>query len=256
MGEPMVLGFDEAGSGPVLLLVHGFPLDRRIWADQLGGLSDIRRVVAVDLRGRGKSPATETDGWTIDLYADDVAKTVETLGVEQVDLAGLSLGGYVVFSFWRRHREKVRSLGLIDTKAEADSQEGKEGREKAAALVTEKGTAELVDGLFPKIFASTTSDEIKINVRKMFEETPGPTAAADAFAMRDRIDATGDLGGITVPVLVVQGKQDALMPVEGAKAMADQIPGAKFVPIPSAGHMAPIENPEAVNMALRDFLSS
>jgi pimeloyl-ACP methyl ester carboxylesterase len=192
----------------------------------------------------------------MDLFADDVAKTIDALGADRVDLAGLSLGGYVLFSFWRRHREKVRSLALVDTKAEADSEEAKEGREKTAAIVTEKGTAELVDGLFPKIFASETPDTAKNKVREMFENTPGPTAAADALAMRDRADSTGELPGITVPVLVVQGEEDALMPVEGAKAMAEKIPSAKFVSIPKAGHMAPLENPEEVNRALREFLTA
>lgn len=256
MAEPIVLGYDEAGSGPVLLLVHGFPLDRTIWAEQMRGLSDIRRVVAVDLRGRGKSPAKETDAWTIDLYADDVAKTLETLGVDKVDLAGLSMGGYVLFSFWRRHRDKVRSLALIDTKAEADSEEAREGREKTAALVTEKGSAALVDALFPKFFAPTTPDSVKQEVREMVENTHPRTAAADALAMRDRADSTADLGRITEPVLVVHGKEDLLIPAEIGQAMAQGIPKTMFVPIPNASHMAPIENPEAVNQALREFLST
>ncbi|MGH9197635.1 MAG: alpha/beta fold hydrolase, partial [Acidimicrobiia bacterium] len=97
MTEPMVLGYDEAGSGPVLLLVHGFPLDSTLWEKQLEGLKDIRRVVAVDLRGRGKSKA-DPNGWSVDLYADDVAKTIDSLGGDPVDVAGLSMGGYVVFA--------------------------------------------------------------------------------------------------------------------------------------------------------------
>lgn len=255
MTTPMRLGYDEAGSGPVLLLVHGFPLDRTMWSEQLRALSDIRRVVAVDLRGRGKSPA-QTDEWTIDLYADDVAKTVEDLGVDQIDLAGLSMGGYVVFSFWRRHQKRVRSLLLIDTKAEGDSSEAKEGREKTAALVSEKGTAELVEGLFPKIFAPTTGDEVKNKVRTMFETIPGSTSAADALAMRDRLDSKADLASISVPTIVIQGGEDALMPVDGARAMAEALPNAKFVVVPDAGHLAPMENAEVTNVAIRDFLES
>lgn len=255
MADPIALGYDESGSGPVLLLVHGFPLDRTMWEEQLKGLSDVRRVIAVDLRGRGKSPATDTEGWTIDLYADDVARTIEGLGVDKVDLAGLSMGGYVVLAFWRRHKDKVRSLLLIDTKAEADSAEAKEGREKTAALVREKGTAELVEGLFPKIFAPASGDKVKDKVRRMFENTPGATAAADALAMRDRPDSTPDLSRISVPTLVLQGEQDALMPVEGARAMAEKVPGARFVSTPNGGHMAPIENPEAANAAIREFIA-
>ncbi|HVF11857.1 MAG TPA: alpha/beta fold hydrolase, partial [Actinomycetota bacterium] len=220
-----VLGYDEAGEGDVLLLVHGFPLDRTLWAEQLAGLSDIRRVVAVDLRGRGKSPDGQADGWSIDLYADDIAATIDSLGVDQVDLAGLSMGGYVVFNVLRKHPEKVRSLILIDTKSGDDPPEAKEGREKTAILVREKGTAELVNALLPKLFAPVATDAVKDKVRAMFENTPSETAAADALAMRDRVDSTPDLAEIKIPTLVLHGADDALMPSAGAKDMASAIPG-------------------------------
>ena len=248
-----VLGYDEGGNGPVLLLVHGFPLDRRIWVEQVSGLSDIRRVVAVDLRGRGKSPS-EADGWTIDDYADDVAATIESLGADKVDIVGLSMGGYVLFSIWRKHRDKVRSLIFVDTKAEADSDEAKEGREKTAALVREKGSAELLNALFPKIFAESTSVSIKDKVRPQFEELPAETAAADALAMRDRADSVADLASIDVPTLVLHGANDALMPLETGMAITSKIEGARFIEIPHAGHMAPIENPDVVNKGIREFL--
>lgn len=256
MSEPMILGFDESGTGAALVLVHGFPLDRTMWSEQLSDLSDIRRVIAVDLRGRGKSMVAPNEGWTIDLYADDIAATIDALGIDKVDLAGLSMGGYVVLSFWQRHPQKVRSLILIDTKAEADSPEAKEGREKTAALVREKGTTELLEGLFPKLFAPATDEDIKAKVRPMFQNTPGSTAAADALAMRDRRDHTANLDGISVPAMVIHGEQDALMPVDGARKMAEAISDAVFAAIPNAGHVAPIENPQAVNRALRDFLTN
>lgn len=251
----MILGYDEAGEGPVLLLVHGFPLDRSMWEHQLEGLSDIRRVVAVDLRGRGKSPLEKMEGSTINDYADDVAETVDALGVESVDLAGLSMGGYVVFAVRRRHRDKVRSIVLIDTKAEDDSPEAKEAREKTAAQITEQGTGPLVEGLLPKILAEGASEELKAVTRKMFENTPPKAAAADALAMRDRLDSTPDLAKINVPSLVLHGEQDQIMPLESAKEMAGKILGAKLVPVPGAGHLSPLENPGAVNAAIREFLS-
>jgi pimeloyl-ACP methyl ester carboxylesterase len=250
----MKLGFDEAGSGDVLLLVHGFPLDRSMWADQVAGLSDIRRVVAVDLRGRGKSPA-EGEGWTVDDYADDLAETIDLLGVSAVDIAGLSMGGYVVFAFLRRHGGKARSVILVDTKAGADTAEAKEGRTKTAALVREQGTGALIEGLFPKMFAPRVSPVVTERMRVVFENTPGAAAGNDAIAMRERPDSTSDLGGISIPALVIHGEEDQLMPIDGAREMAAAIPGAKFVGIASAGHMAPVENPKAVNDAMREFLS-
>ncbi|MEO7804582.1 MAG: alpha/beta hydrolase [Actinomycetota bacterium] len=249
------LGFDEAGSGSVLLLVHGFPLDRTMWAAQLTGLSDIRRVVALDLPGRGKSEGVKDDAWTIDGYADEVARLVDELGVDQVDLAGLSMGGYVAFAFLRRHTAKVRSLILVDTKAADDPAEAKEGRVNTAALVREKGTVELVGGLLPKLTAPNADEAVISSARKMFENTPGETAACDALAMKDRVDSTPALATIEIPTLVLHGAEDQLMPVAGAEEMASKIPGAKFVSIANGGHLSPMENPTAVNKAIREFLT-
>ncbi len=257
----MILGYDEAGEGPPLLLVHAFPADRRIWAGQLAGLADVARVVAVDLRGRGKSVSGEpaphrAEHATIDQYADDVAETIEALGAGPVHAGGISLGGYVLFSLWRRHPEKVRSLILVSTRATEDPPEGKEGRKRVAALVREKGTSELVPMMFSKLFAPGTPGAIKQRALQMVEDLPPEAAAGDSLAMGMRPDSTGDLPGISVPALVLHGENDELLPLDAARQMAAQIPGAGFVPIPGSAHFTTMENPAAVNEAVRSFLSS
>lgn len=251
----MILGYDEAGSGPVLILVHGFPFDRTMWADQVSGLSDVRRVIAVDLRGRGRGPDGSRAGWSMDDLADDIAQTIDSIGVDKVDLAGLSMGGYVLFAFWRRHRERVKSLILIDTKASDDASEAKAAREKAADLATEGGTSALFADLGPKLTAPGATGKVVDRLKKMFGGIPGEASAADALAMRDRPDSTPDLAAITVPVLVLHGEQDQLMPLAVGEELASQIPGARMVSIPNAGHVSPMENPEAVNAAIREFLT-
>ena len=250
-----VLGYDDAGDGDALVLVHGFPFDRRMWDGQLSGLSDSRRVVAIDLRGRGKSSDLDADGWTMETAAQDIAATIDSLGADKVDIAGMSMGGYVVLAFWRLFPEKVRSLILIDTKAAEDAPEAKEGREKTAALVREKGTEELVVGLLPKLYGPTPSSELDERAKQMFLDTPSETAAADALAMRDRPDSTPLLATITVPTLVLHGEMDQLMPLEVGSQLAAAIPDAKFVPIPNGGHLAAMENPSAVNQAIKGFLT-
>lgn len=250
----MALGFQEKGTGDVALLIHGFPFDSSMWAAQLEGLSDIRRVVAVDLPGRGASSGISADGATVDTYADAVADVVDDLGVEAVDLAGMSMGGYVAFAFLRRSRAKVRSLALIDTKADADSEEAKQGRTDLAESVIDSGMEPLAEGLIPKLIAPTTGEDVKAAVAKMFTNTPPATAAADAIVMRDRPDSNADLPSISVPTIVIHGTEDALMPLDAAEKMTAAIPGARFTAVPEAGHLAPMENPEAVNAALRDFL--
>ncbi|TML76670.1 MAG: alpha/beta fold hydrolase [Actinobacteria bacterium] len=256
MPEPMELAYEERGSGPVLLFVHGFPFDRTMWIAQLAGLAKIRSAVAVDLRGHGLSDVMTGGDFSMDLFADDVAKTLDAIGAEKADIAGLSMGGYVLFSFWRRHPERVRSLIFIDTKAEADSDEAKAGREKTAETAASQGMQPIYETLASKVVGSSPSIEVQDKLKEMMLGTAPEVAAADALAMRDRADSTADLPSITVPVLWLHGEEDALMPVDGARASAAKIPGASFVSIPKGGHVSPMENPEAVNSAIANFLKT
>lgn len=255
MTEPMELAYEERGSGPIAVFIHGFPLDRRMWIGQLAGLAKTRRCIAVDLRGNGLSKIDEPDPtFSMDLLADDVAKTLDEVGADQADMCGLSMGGYVAFAFWRRHRARVRSLILCDTKAEADADEAKAGREKTAAMVREQGMDALWEGLGAKLLASNPSEENVALLKQMFLDQDPAVIAADALAMRDRPDATPDLAGISVPVLWVHGEEDQLMPIDGARATVEKIPDAKFAAIPRGGHMSPMENPGATNEAILEFL--
>jgi pimeloyl-ACP methyl ester carboxylesterase len=255
MTEPMQLAYEERGSGPVAVFVHGFPLDRRMWIGQLSGLAKVRRCVAVDLRGNGLSTIDEAEPvFSMDLFADDLATTLDDLGADQADIVGLSMGGYVAFAFWRRYRERVRSLILCDTKAEADSDEAKAGREKTAQMVREQGMEQLWEGLGGKLLAASPKPEDVERLKETFLAQPPVVIAADALAMRDRPDSTPDLAGIDVPVLWIHGEEDQLMPTDGGRATAEKIPGATFVAIPKGGHMAPMENPAAANEAMTKFL--
>src|SRR2546430_1443433 len=167
MPEPMELAYEERGSGPVLLFVHGFPFDRTMWIAQLAGLAKVRTTVAVDLRGHGLSNAMSGSDFSMDLFADDIAKTLDVIGADQADLAGLSMGGYVLFAFWRRHPDRVRSLIFIDTKAEADGDEAKAGREKTAEMVAAQGLQPLYDSLGPKLVGSSPSIEVQDKIKSM-----------------------------------------------------------------------------------------
>lgn len=254
----MILGYEARGAGPLLVLVHFFPGDRRIWSDQVSALSSLRRVVAVDLPGRGRSLEVDSDpaSWSMDSYADDVAETIRSLQAGPADVAGISLGGYVLFSLWRRHPDVVGSLIFVNTRSTEDPPEGKQGRKNVAALVREKGTRELIPMMFPKLFSPRSPDEVKHRVELMVRELPVETAAADSLAMGKRPDSTPDLGSITVPVLVVHGEEDQLIPIDSAREMAARIPGARFRAIPHSAHLPTVENPESVNSAIAEFLEN
>ncbi len=248
------LALDDRGSGPALLFLHGYPLDGSLWRHQAGAFPGWRTLIP-DLRGFGRSDAPDL-GYSMATYADDLAAMLDAIGVDDVVLAGLSMGGYVAFEFVRRHRPRVRALALVDTRATADSAEGRKGREIAMADAREGGAPLIADQMLPKLLAKTASHELSAEVRTMMARTPVPGLLGALAAMRDRPDSTGLLAGLKgLPTLVVVGAEDVLTPPREAEVMAKAIPGAKLAIIPDAGHLAPIEQPEAFNGHLATLLA-
>lgn len=254
MSDPMVLAYEERGSGPAMIFVHGFPFDRTMWIPQLAGLAKHRTCIAIDLRGHGLSEVASTSTFSMDLFADDIVATMDDLKLDQADLCGLSMGGYVLFAMWRRAPERIRSLTFIDTKAEVDSDEAKAGREKAAEAIAADGMEAFHDVLGPKLVGENPSADVIEHMKRMFLSCPPEVAAADSLAMRDRDDSTATLATISVPSAWLHGEQDKVMPIDAARATAEKIPGCSFSAIPDAGHVSNLENPDAVNAALTAFL--
>src|SRR6478752_5312698 len=139
------LAVEVRGDGPAILFVHGYPFDRTIWRNQIDALEGYRRI-APDLRGMGESDAPDL-GYGMTIYADDLAALLDALGVEDVVLCGLSMGGYVIFEFLRRWRDRVRALILVDTRAEADGAEARRARDGAAATARESGADAVADAM-------------------------------------------------------------------------------------------------------------
>jgi len=250
----MVREQGEAG-GQTLLLIHGFPLDSRMWREQLTGLAGRARVIAPDLRGHGLSDAPE-EPYSMEQHADDLAALLDRLGVKKAIVAGLSMGGYVTLAFWRRHPERVAGLALVDTRAEPDTPAGKANRDVTAGRVRDAGPRVLVDELMPKLLAppNLADERITAPLREMILSQPIAGVTAALRALRDRADSTPTLSTITVPTVVIVGEADAITPPADAAGMAAQIPGAQLVVIPRAGHLSPMENPHAVNEALKGLI--
>ena len=247
------------GSGPALMFVHGFPFDRSMWRHQVAGFGRWQRI-APDLRGFGHSAGHGgAPAERLARHADDLAMVLDALNVRRAVLCGLSMGGYVLFEFWRRHADRVRALVLADTKAEADSTEGKRARDELAAVARRDGTVAVAERLVPRLLAAasaTAQPELVTAVREMAGQASVDGIVAALAAMRDRADSRDLLAGIGVPTIVVGGAEDALTPSDVMQALADGIPGARFVAIPAAGHLAPLEQPLAVNRVLSDFLDA
>ena len=247
------LALDDRVSGPALLFVHGYPFDGSLWRHQAGAVPGWRTLIP-DLRGLGRSDAPDL-GYSMATYADDLAGLLDALGVDEVVLAGLSMGGYVAFEFLRRHRPRVRGLVLVDSRAQGDSAEGRKGRDAAMAAAREGGAPLIADQMLPRLLAASAAEPLRESVRAMMAAAPVAGLLGALAAMRDRPDSTGFLPSLAgLPTLIVVGEEDQLTPPKDAEAIAKAIPGARLAVIPHAGHLAPLEQPEAFNEHLRTFL--
>jgi 3-oxoadipate enol-lactonase len=256
----MRLAYSDDGPGPAVVLLHGFPLSRAMWEEQLSGIGSTYRIIAPDLRGHGDSPAPE-GVYTMDEMADDVVELLDSLSIsERIVLGGLSMGGYVALSLAVRYPERFRGLMLFDTRAEADSPEAAQNREASARNVLAADSAkELVRAMIPKLFSPFTleqrSERVEVLRAVMEDNTPRGIAGA-LRGMAIRPDRRADLPGINVPTLVLVGEHDMITPPNEAKSLASAIPNSQLEVIPKSGHMAPYENPSAANAAIFRFLNS
>lgn len=251
---------EDRGSGPTLLLVHGFPLDHSMWQGQIDGLSDICRVIAPDLRGFGKNKAPLESVVTMEQFADDLAHLLDQLNIQPpICFCGLSMGGYIAWQFWQRHRRRIGQLILCDTRAVADTDDAARNRLEMADHLPEQGSALAADAMLPKLFSESTyqhrPDLVESTRQVMLQTKPASIAAAQR-GLAQRADVTAMLPRIDVPTLVVCGEHDLISPVEEMRGIAAAIPGAQFHQIKDVGHMAPLEDPQAVNRAIRDFIES
>jgi YbgC/YbaW family acyl-CoA thioester hydrolase len=252
------LAVEERGEGPAVLFVHGYPLDRSIWREQIEGLEGFR-CIAIDLRGMGQSDSPDL-GYSMSIYASDLAALLDVLGVDDVVLCGHSMGGYVAFEFLRQWRSRVRGLVLIDTRAEADAPEVRRARDAVAATARERGAGAIADSMLSKMLAPATLSrrpEVAERVRVLMARTPVAGLVGALAAMRDREESESLLPTLAgVPTLVLVGEGDTLTPPDQARAMAAAIPGARLAVIPGAGHLPSLEQPEATTVSLREFLTS
>ena len=245
------------GAGHTILFVHGFPLDHTMWAGQLNGLGDDADLIAVDLPGYGGSQQPETQT-SMARFADLIATFLDSINVDQAIVCGLSMGGYIGLEFADRHADRVGGLILSNTRATADDEVTARGRHVAAAQVMTDGAGPVADAMQVKLFAESTSTdrpELIEQTVATIRATHPQTIAWGQLAMANRAEYSNQISKFEMPVLVVAGQHDVITPADDMRRMAKQIAGAKFVEIASAGHLAPTEQPEAFNAAVRKWIS-
>jgi pimeloyl-ACP methyl ester carboxylesterase len=250
----------EAGSGWPVVLLHAFPLSADMWRPQLEHPPAGWRLIAPDLRGFGPAagpPATSP--LTMDDMAGDVVALLDALEIERATIGGLSMGGYVTFALFRRAPERFVRLLLADTRAGADSPEGRAARERMLELVRRDGPAAVADEMLPKLLGETTTRErpgVAAAVRTLIESNSTAGIAGGIEAMMTRPDSTPLLARIGLPALVMVGAEDALTPPAEAQTMHQALTRSQLVSLPGAGHLSNLETPDAFSTALSNFLAS
>jgi pimeloyl-ACP methyl ester carboxylesterase len=247
----------EAGSGWPAALLHAFPLCADMWAPQLERVPDGWRFLAPDLRGFG--PAATDPAVTLDDMASDVIGWLDALGIETTAIGGVSMGGYVTFAILRRAPERFSRVLLANTRAGADTVQGRAGRDAMSALVRAGGPAAVAEQMLPRLLGESsrrTHPELADLVERLILVNRAEGLDGAIRAMRDRPDSTDLLPRVSVPALVVAGEEDVLIPAAESEAMSRALPRSRLVRLRAAGHLSNLEAPVEFSTALGDFLSS
>jgi 3-oxoadipate enol-lactonase len=251
------MAYDDEGSGPTLLLLHGFPFNRSLWKQQIAVIRQTHRVICPDLRGFGDTDAS-TGPATMNRMAQDVALLMDTLNIPSAIMGGLSMGGYVVLAFCKQFDARVNALVLADTRPQADSEEAKHQRSVQAEQALAEGMGPIADGMLPKLLTPETvtkRPQVVKQVRDMIMTTKPAGAAAALTGMALREDQTPWISNIKVPTLILVGREDAITPVKDSKTMHERILDSRLAIIENAGHVSNLEQPETFNAEVTRFLN-
>lgn len=252
----ITLAYGDRGTGLPIVFLHAFPLNRTMWTAQAEALSSQFRIITIDLRGHGESDAPLWH-YTLDQAADDIRALLDHLSIQQALFTGLSMGGYILFAFHRKYADRVKGMVLADTRAQADTPEGREGRFQMAQTAYRQGPAAIADIMIPKLLSPATIQtrpEVVQRVRAMIEGNQISGIAGDLMAMAERPDSVPLLKQITCPTQIIVGELDQATPPFDAKLMAEHIPDARLAVIPGASHLSNLEQPDLFTQIVRSFV--
>jgi 3-oxoadipate enol-lactonase len=251
------LYFHVIGRGPEIVFLHPFPSSHEFWLPVAQQLMEDYRCVMLDLRGMGQSEAGSGPA-TMPKHAEDLERLCDELGIGRAIFVGCSIGGYVLFEFWRRHRDRFTGLVLADTKSPADTDAERANRLKLAERADNEGPSVVIEAMLPKLLAESTQRnrrDIVDAARQTMARSTAHGIAANLRGMAERKDSTATLGTIGVPTLVIGGHEDVPSPPSELERMAKGIRGAELRLLEKAGHFAAFEQPDHFVRALRPFLN-
>jgi len=248
------LFYEVAGDGPAIVLLHPFPLNHNFWAPVAEQLSARYRLLLPDLRAHGVSELGDGPA-TMQKLADDLAALCREARITKAFFVGVSIGGYLLFEFWRRYREHVSALVLANTRAAAETPESRAARRASADKVLREGTAGFIEEMLPRLTSPVTRSnrpDIVDAARRMMQAMSPQDIAGVQQGMAERPDSIPTLKTITVPTLIIMGEDDSV-PLAEAELMRQQISGSRLQVIPCAGHYAALERPAEFGALLRSF---
>jgi pimeloyl-ACP methyl ester carboxylesterase len=257
---------DGAPASLPIVLLHGFPLDHRMWDDVAPMLAGPGAVLAPDLPGLGASPSAEACGAalgrddepSLDTSADAVAATLHARGIDRAIVVGLSMGGYVALAMLERHQGLVAGVGLLDTRSEADDESVVSHRLQIVSTVMLEHSLDAVAGMRTTLLGATsqvTRPELAGRLGEWIADQVPTGVAWSELAMATRPDRTEMLRAFTGPALVMVGEEDTAAPFQVARQMAEALRDVELVVVPQAGHLTTIENPASVAAGLNRLMA-
>jgi 3-oxoadipate enol-lactonase len=248
--------YEIQGNGPPVVLLHPFPCHHGFWNPIAPALNSRYRLIIPDLRGHGDSEIGEGPA-LMEKHARDVARVLDSAGASKAAFIVCSIGGYILFEFWRCFRERVSALVLCDTRPQPDIPEARSNRLKVAADVLEQGTEPFLESMIPKLMGRTTvgtRPDLVDGARRMMRKMSPQDISQVQRGMAERPDSVGDLKTINLPTLIVMGEEDVLSTIADGELMRQNIAGSELKVVPKAGHYSPWEQSEMVGKILRQFL--
>ena len=248
--------YESMGDGSPIVLLHPFPVHHEFWKPIAGKLATRYQVILPDLRAHGCSEVGKGTA-TMGKHAVDLMRLLEAVQIPKAVFVGVSISGYVLFEFWRRFRDRIAALVLANTRAEADTEQGRANRLKSIADSRLHGTGKFFDAQVQNLIGDTTRrtrPDIVANARAMMQMMSVDGLVAIQQGMAARPDSVPTLRTINVPTLIIAGEEDTVTPIANAQLMHQQINGSRLQMIARGGHYSALEHAEEFGRVLRQFL--
>ena len=252
------LSYDDVGEGSIpIIFLHGYPFDKTMWYNQLDFLRFSYRLISCDIRGFGKS-TDEESALSIDLFTDDLIQFMDKLSIDKAIICGLSMGGFIALNAIKRFPNRFDALILCDTQCIADTPEVKEKRYKTIDEIEGGGVTNFNEGFIESVFhkdSITNNKELVGQVRSVVFANSEHIIKQGLVALAERSETCSILNEITVPTLIICGREDEVTPLAQSESMNKTIKDSVLRVINHAGHVSNLEQPHEFNQLLSDFLT-